>query len=691
MAEITSDSLRSMLTEILGSSGNSAPKQGAAAPGAGSITSNIEQFKQLAINMAPVITGMATLGKNTEAAYSALDKIAGMGGRFSGELQGMVKALSDSSKQMGDATKIGIGANKFPELMASTAKAGTTIDEHTKTLKQSQGAFNSLSGTQQGVSKALLDLQKDTQETKIGKQLKEQGQEFVTTLKQSAEIMATGSKDNIATDAAARKRMAESSAALAAELDLTSKATGLSRETLAEELKERLKQPKAIMAMNQMSEEQRQAFIRTQAALSGLGETTQNLGQKIASGGRLSAEDRQALNAMGPAAGQFQRAIRMQQQAGSDPEKRRQADEALARAKDEINRFQSSARYASIAQGSESPVAQTMVKMFAENRERAGQQAQQRTMGPGTTPEQARAAIRQETTRQQVGKTATGEVDKEQQIGREWNKAQEQARINAAGAAESFNRLNKEAARNPAIMDSMTGGIKKFSDTVFGTAKTAEEAADKQKAAVKGARDTVTGGVAKTPSPPQLGAPGTKLEPKTREHGSIGSVQKLVEDFRPNELIKVHPNEGVHTKKQLEDIIDAARASVMPKKEEPKEDVVGAIKTMSADIVKTKDIAVEAPKLAMPAKLPEITKEEPKEETKVSEEAIEQPVVNKEESITIPEGATEKEASLSDVVKLLDQLNKSISKMTSLTESISDASNKTAKFSSKLTGNRAVV
>lgn len=690
MADITPDSLRSMLTEILGTGGNSAPKQ-AAAGATGSISSNIEQFKQLATAMAPVISGMATLGKNTEAAYSALDKLAGMGGRFSGELQGMVKALSDSSKQMGEATKIGIGANKFPELMASTAKAGTTIDEHTQTLKRSQGAFNSLSGTQQGVSKALLDLQKDTQETRIGKQLKEQGQEFVTTLKQSAEIMASGSKDNIATDAAARKRMAESSAALAAELDLTSKATGLSRETLAEELKERLKQPKAIMAMNQMTEEQRQAFIRTQASLSGLGETTQNLAQKIASGGRLSAEDRQALNAMGPAAGQFQRAIRMQQQAGNDPERRRQADEALARARDEINRFQSSARYSAIAQQSDSPVAQTMVRMFAENRERAGQQAQQRTMGEGTTPAQAREAIRQETTRQQQGRTPTGDVDREQQIGREFNKLQEQARLNAAGAAESFNRLNKEAARNPAIMDSMTGAIKKFSDTAFGTAKTAEEAADKQKAAVQGVRDKVTGGVAATPTPPQLGAPGTRLEPKSREHGSIGTVQKLVEDFRPNEMIKVHPNEGVHTKKQLEDIIDAARSSVMPKKEEPKDNIVGAIKTMATDMFKTKDIAIEAPKPTLPFKMPEVAKEEPKEEPNVTTAAAEQPVVNKEETVKMPEAATEEEASLSDVANLLAQLNKSISKMVSLTESINDASNKTAKFSSKLTGNRAVV
>lgn len=526
-----------------------------AVPG-GVSTASISEFagklKDLAGATLPVITGFTGIGKQGQNAYEALEKVAKVVPAFGGVLGDGIAAMQKGREQIAAAGKQGIGDNNFLKLQSQVAGAATTIDQHTAAMKNSQGTLNSLSGTASGVSDKMLALQRETQENPLGMQLKKNNAEFAGELNAATLIMASNSKANLKNKDEVTA-LAASSAELAAQIDQTSKITGQSRDAIRDELQNRMKSAESQLAMNQMNEQQRQQYVKTQAALVGMGPSINDLATTIASGGRLSEQNKTTLQAMGPAAGDFQKAIRMQQMATTEAQKQ-QADAAMAAAKAKINEWQNSKRFADIALQGSGAVAEQMKKSFTENQTRAGQMAQQRETG-GTGVEAAAAQQKQAENLQQ-GKTAKGTVDPGQVTGQIQNEAVERARVNSAGAAKNLSTMNDEIGRIPNLAKKAGETI----DMTFGKERTQAAIADRNKATYDKVQKTLTGEGTK-PNAAANQPANSRLAPiqTSRADGSLGATGKLIEDFGKGTPAMLHGKEGVITENQLSDLMGAAK------------------------------------------------------------------------------------------------------------------------------------
>ena len=536
--------------------GNSAKNSGAAsgasttASGAGqSVPAKLfDSLGELAKAGAPVASAFIAIGSDGKEAATVFKTFATMAPGVGKSLGGFVETLEQGREAVALSGKQGIGNNNILEFAAQAKAGGMTMEGNLKLLKDMGPSLTGIGLNAQDANQRFLKLSQDTIESKLGQSLAT-AQGGVEGLNAAAAIMAANTKKNLRDDAAGRAELAEASAKLAEQIDLSARVTGKSRDVIESELKERLKSPDAILAMNLMSEQQRIAFKQTQASLNEMGPTIGNLAQNIASGARLTKENQSALNALGPAAGEFQRAIRMQQSATTDAQKQ-QAAVALEAAKAKINEYQSSERYARLALQGSGEVAEMQKRMIAENQRRAGAQTTAEQTGQGY--QQAQMTQAEIASRQQKGLIGTGEragqVDEGQTGIRLLNAGQENFRKLAVAGATELVKFNDEFGRSPKLIKGAADAIE------FMSGKLGQTSEQKNKELIVPVRDKIAevAGFNKgagAPTNPVEYSEGSKLknlEPGgKREGGSKAATGNWFEDFGVGKIMELHKKEAV--------------------------------------------------------------------------------------------------------------------------------------------------
>ena len=560
------------------SSGNSRAPSSPSVPkvGDGGV---IKQFTDIAQAGIPVVSAFAGIGQNGREAAAAMQlyasKIPGVGGALSG----FVGSLDDARQANIKSAAQGIGGNQLFDLQVKAGQAGLTVDQYRQQLTNSGGALNGLGGTAQLGSERLLKLGNAVQQgefglSNLGKSLVDSGQMSRDQLGQITLISQYGSKVNL-DDIEARKRATQSAGELASEINKTAMITGKSREAIAAELEERLKSPAIQGALNQMSEEQRQTFIKSQAAISGMGKGVSDLGATLAVGGRLSQENQMQLMAMGPAAGEFQRAMRMSAMAQTDDQKR-QAAEAVERAKSRVTEFQSSAQFSAMMSRSTPEVAAALQKSYQENQLRGRTGAEMRDTG--TTAEQAQRQQTAAVDRATEGKkldTTTGKTvdDTAQGAARVLAETQQRAAVNVIGLTKGLAEFEGELGRDTKTLGAFRTGM----NTVFGPAGTVDEATARMKKFGTEAVNFLGGSTAAAQQGPASGsgAPGQRLGKPKADGGDIAPGEISMVGEAGLEFVKGPA--GVTSSKETASLLGSAMKDVMPKGGESKGIDIGAI------------------------------------------------------------------------------------------------------------------
>jgi hypothetical protein len=356
----------------------------------------------------------------------------------------------------------GIGGLQLTDLNAKTAAVGLTQDQYRQILLQSNTALSGLGSTVQSGSNNFLKFANDFQSTPIIREMLRNGEITRDQATAYAAISQYGSKvrmDDI-------NQMHESSAAASvfvAELTKASTLTGKSRDVIAAEIEERLKSPIIQAQLNQMTEEQRQSFVKNQVQLSGMGSSVQDLSAALGTGARLSKDQLYQLAAMGPAAGEFTRASRMAAMAQTD-DQRRQAEEAMNLSRAHVAAYQGTTQYANVMKSTTGAVQDAYVTGFKQNTERDRILAEQRNTG--LTATSALTSVQERVTNVVKGKTEEGKENADANTQRLVTDVQLRAQAAGAGMIGTFHNLEMEFGKNGTQANEL---IKKYANLAIGT------------------------------------------------------------------------------------------------------------------------------------------------------------------------------------------------------------------------------
>jgi len=182
-----------------------------------------------------------------------------------------------------------------------------------------------------------------------------------------------------------------------------------------------MKQPEIMAQMRLMNEDQRAAFMRTQAALNSLGPTITKLSGELSQfGGPVTEDSIMAMAALGPAGRELAAAQKAMKNATTDEEKQR-AQLQMQRAQAAVNeRTQSASFQRMAAMGAVDPAFAVYGKIAAENAGGGRQASQQAITGKSAISAAQEQDILAQ--RQLAGKEQrTGETDKGAATGRAIN------------------------------------------------------------------------------------------------------------------------------------------------------------------------------------------------------------------------------------------------------------------------------
>ena len=451
--------------------GNSGSKPGASGTPSGINAGGnalLENFynsvKETGVAAAPVISAFIGIGAHGSEMATVFGNITKLVPSVGEKLSGLVQSIEKGREQIAQAGKQGVGGNNVLEFAAQAKAGGMTMEGNLKLLKDMGPSLTGIGLNAQDANQRFLKLSQETIESDLGQKMATAAG-GVEGLNAAAAIMASNTKKNLRDDADARKELAQASAELAQQIDLQSRATGKSREAIEADLKARLASVDSQMQMAMMSDKQQQAFTRTLGSLDGMGPNISNLAQNVASGARLTKENQDVLNALGPTAGEFQRAVRMQMDA-TDEAGKIQADAALEAAKAKILEYQTSERNIRLAQTSSGEVAAMQKKIFGETSAlRSG--IEKTAKETGQDFQQAMQTQQQIGKRQQAGEVGfgekAGEVDAGQTAMRLLNAGQENFRKLAVAGSTELVKFNDEFGRSPKLIKAVADSIEVLS------------------------------------------------------------------------------------------------------------------------------------------------------------------------------------------------------------------------------------
>lgn len=597
-------SLTDSINRLAGGNSVAKPTPAASSSGGGSGSDGgvIETFRRIASEGVPVYTAFKNIGQYGNYAQTGLAALASHLPVGSEAVGGFVKSLGEARAQNLANAQIGIGGNALFDLAAKAGKLGLSQEEYRQIIQQSGNALTSLGPSAQVSSERLLKLGSDLQTIpNEGRALVQSLQMQQSELSQAAVISQYGSKANL-DDIETRKKATYFAGQLASEVYKQAQLTGKSTTAIEAELEERLKQPEIMAQMRLMSEDQRQTFIKTQASITGMGKDAADLGAVLARGGRLSDENQKQLMAMGPAAGEFQRAMRMSALAQTDDQKR-QASDALDRAKAHVAAFQSSQQFANMMSNASPELAKYYRSQYEQNVLRERENAAMREYG-GT-----RVQAQQQSEKDVALRTAgmkrdevTGKVspDEKQALARAYGEGELKAAAGANAMRQEVANLNTEFGKSPKAVQ----GFNKVMDMAFGPGGSVEQAQERIRSFSKDVINAFGGNI--TPAKGPAAGPGstnTILQPPPKKHASGGDIDSgdigIVGDGGP-EL--VHGPSSVTSISETSNILKNAVKEAMP--ENPGID----INAISSKINTT--ISSVAPKADVPVKSAEQIKNE---------------------------------------------------------------------------------
>ena len=320
-----------------------------------------------------------------------------------------------------EAGKSGLNADILGQAAQANKAGYDDITKFTRQLSETGTALNGIAPTAQRGADALLNLQGTVRnsESSLVKNLQANGM-LGEELSKITIISQMNSKANLE-DAEVRKKATKNAELLADQIAKTSIITGKHRDTIADELKERMKQPEIMAQMRLMNEDQRAAFMRTQAALNSLGPTITKLSGELSQfGGPVTEDSIMAMAALGPAGRELAAAQKAMKNATTDEEKQR-AQLQMQRAQAAVNeRTQSASFQRMAAMGAVDPAFAVYGKIAAENAGGGRQASQQAITGKSAISAAQEQDILAQ--RQLAGKEQrTGETDKGAATGRAIN------------------------------------------------------------------------------------------------------------------------------------------------------------------------------------------------------------------------------------------------------------------------------
>ena len=598
-----------------------------------------------------------------EKAGTVLGQIAANGGG----VVSVFKAIGDSKDPVLDALKTLAQISKIPgaqlsvDLIAQRSQANlpaTSTGKDTDILKQGQQELNAgkvsyadfqkmMSQNQTGLTGAG-GIQNDRTDNlyKTLQQLVEKNKEAIAAGATTPDALARAliqsqqrQTTNVATPEG-RNQAVMAAQKLATEIDGVAKRTGESREVIAEQNAKRLAEGDqqatlALLSTNQ----QRQAYIKAQASMAGMGEDYQKLAKEyVQFGAAISPEAQAKQLALGPAAKDLRDAM-IRLKGATTENARAEAEAAVEKAKASANERQRDPRVARMAIMAnafpeEGALLGGFKRGYEQNREAAGYDYNRNT---GMSPEGATGAIRT-----QVGNLQSGL----QQSGANPTEAMRlqgailEGNISAAqGAATAMGKLNEQLQKNPGITQTFIDGIRDAAKLPL-----------IDKPVTSGdPSNTRTEPIRETPRQP--GPPNTRVEPVPRDMGTVGKTGSL---FEPKDVIALlHKGERVLNPSENADLTNLFG---MVSDLKPKSDLGGALSSIKPQAEDTAEVAEE-------------------ETSKSTGDTV----------------ADSSGITLKDLNDSLQQLNSNIELMVSHTADMKDSTRETADMSGKMTGNRLAV
>jgi hypothetical protein len=418
---------------------------------------------------------------------------------------------------------------------------------------------------------------------------------------------------------------------LSDEIDKTAKIMGTSREDIANQSAERLKDGavQATLATLQ-TDQQRQSFIKSQVGLTAFGKDVQDLAKDFTMFGGPTQKTMDTMVALGPAGRELGAAMKELKGATSE-EARAKAEERLERAKGMINERQRDPRAARMAMAADAfpevKALQGFKRQFEQNQAAAGYNFQR---NQGESQQGAQKTINDQVKNLQEGKAAGGgeqSADAKLQ-GVILSGNRQAAMITAVG----MGKLNEELAKSPGFIDEMVKSLKKL-----GTGSDTAKSVDAGSGPI---RETVP-----------------------RNTGTLGETGKM---FEPKDIVALlHKGERVLNPKENVDLTNLFG-------------MVSSLKS-TASVGLNAQAKTETSITGMMKDL---------QGTKSEELA---PEIEPEVASAEPESAGSESITLKDVHDSLQRLNSTMEVMAGHTADMKDTNRTTADMSQKMTGNRLAV
>ena len=592
----------------------------------------------------------AQIKKAGADAFEALGKVAEYGlaagatfEAIKGKKDAVLSALdaiakTKSMKFAVDQLRLASGPNEQAiKSGASTAMTEQAINErgtgvsYEQQLKNMQGNATGLqgAGTLQGeklsvLNDTLLKLNQD----QVSKGRFENGLTDPDTLAKALVLSQQRTTGNL-NKPEDQNRAIINAGKLADEIDKTAKVMGTSREDIANQSAERLKDGAVQATLTQLQTEgQRQAFIKSQVGLTAYGKDVQDLAKDFVMFGGPTQKTMETMVALGPAGRELGAAMKDLKSATNEQEKAA-AEERLERAKGMINERQRDPRAARLAMAAEAfpevKALQGFKRQFEQNRAAPGYNFQR---NQGETSAGAMKATNDQYKNLQEGKGVAGQArSADEQLQGVILSGNKQA---ALGAAEWMGKLNAELNKSPEKIEGLVKALQKFG-----------------------------------PPAKNLGPEDNAPRPirETRDTGTLGETGKM---FEPKDIVALlHKGERVLNPKENVDLTSLFG-------------MVSSLKS-TANVGLTAQAKQESSLAGMMKDLQGNKKEEPEVET--------EPEVASTET---EESGTDS-ITLKDVHDSLERLNSTMEVMASHTADMKDTNRTTADMSQKMTGNRLAV